>query len=58
MAGWAQGLSAPTASIAEMEQPVLTKPLVLNTSEKVMEPGRLIDSTLPFKYDVNETHQD
>ena len=58
MAGWAQGLSAPTASIADLEQPVLTKPLILNTSEKVMEAGRLIDSTLPFKYDVNETHQD
>ena len=58
IAGWAQGLSAPTASIAETEQPVLTKPLILNTSEKVMEAGRLIDSTLPFEYNVNETHQD
>ena len=57
MAGWAQGLSAPTASIADFEQPVLTKPLVLATNEKVMEAGRLIDSTLPFKYEVNETHQ-
>ena len=37
---------------------MLTKPLILNTSEKVMEAGRLIDSTLPFKYDVNEAHQD
>ena len=58
MAGWAQGLGAPTASIADAEQPVLTRPLILSTNEKVMEAGRLIDSTLPFKYDVNETHQD
>ena len=48
MAGWAQGLSVPTASIADFEQPVFTKPLVLDTSEKVMEAGRLIDSTLPL----------
>ena len=58
MAQWAQGLGAPTASTADMEQPVLTKPLALITSEKVMEAGQLIDSTLPFKYDVNETHRD
>ena len=58
MAQWAQGLGAPTASTADMEQPVLTKPLTLTTNEKVMEAGQLIDSTLPFKYDVNETHRD
>ena len=58
MAGWAQGLSAPTASISETEQPVLTKPLILNTTEKVMGAGQLIDSTLPFEYNVNETHKD
>ena len=58
MAGWAQGLGAPTASRADTEQPVLTRPLILSTNEKVMEAGQLIDSTLPFKYDVNETHQD
>ena len=58
MAGWAQGLGATTASIADMDQPVLTKPLILNTNEKIMEAGQLIDSTLPIKYDVNETHKD
>ena len=41
-----------------MEQPVLTKPLTLATNETVMEAGQAIDSTLPFKYQVNETHQD
>ena len=58
MAQWAQGLSAPTASIAETEQPVLSKPLILAPQERVMEAGQAIDSTLPFKYQVNETHQD
>ena len=45
MAQWAQGLGAPTASTADMEQPVLTRPLTLTTNEKVMEAGQLIDST-------------
>ena len=58
MAQWGQGLGAPTASTADLEQPVLTRPLILETNEKVMEAGQLIDSTLPFKYDVNETHRD
>ena len=58
MAQWAQGLGAPTASTADMEQPVLTGPLTLTTNERIMEAGQLIDSTLPFKYDVNETHRD
>ena len=58
MAQWAQGLGAPTASSADVEQPVLSKPLILIANEKVMEAGQLIDSTLPFKYNVNETHED
>ena len=58
MAQWAQGLGAPTASTADLEQPVLTRPLVLETNEKVMEAGQLIDSTLPLKFHVNETHRD
>ena len=58
MLGWAQGLGTVTSSLPDEEQPVLTKPLILNTNEKVMEKGQLIDSTLPIKYDVNETHWD
>ena len=57
MGQWAQGLGARTASTADVEQPVLSRPLTLITSEKGMEEGQLIDSTLPIKYDVNETHQ-
>ena len=56
MAQWAQGLGATTASTADMEQPVLTRPLTLATNERVMEAGQLIHSILPFNYDVNETH--
>ena len=58
IAQWAQGLGAPTASTADMEQPVLTKPLTLLANEQVREAGQSIDSTLQFKYDVNETHRD
>ena len=58
MAHWAQGLGAPTASTADVKQPVLSRPLTLTTHEKVMEAGQKIDSTLPFKYEVNETHKD
>ena len=58
MAKWAHGLSAPTASIADVEQPVLSKPLILTPEEQVMDAGRAIDSTLPFTYQVNETHKD
>ena len=58
MAQWAQGLGAPTASTADVEQPVLSRPLTLTTHEKVMEAGQNIDSTPPFKYEVDETHKD
>ena len=58
MAQWAQGLSARTASIADVEQPVLSKPLILTPHERVMEAGQAIDSSLPIKYHVNETHRD
>ena len=58
MLGWAQGLGTVTSSLPDEEQPVLTKPLILNTDEKIMEKGQSIDSTLPIKYDVNETHRD
>ena len=58
MAQWAQGLAAPTASIADAEQPVLTRPLLLRPKEKITEVGQAIDSSLPFNYNVNETHRD
>ena len=58
MLGWAQGLGTVTSSLPDEEQPVLTKPLILNTDEKIMEKGQSIDSTLPIKYNVNETHRD
>ena len=58
MEGWGQGLGTVTSSLPDEEQPVLTKPLILNTDEKIMQRGQSIDSTLPIKYDVNETHRD
>ena len=58
MLGWAQGLGTVASSLPDEEQPVLTKPLTLNTDEKVMEKSQSIDSTLPIKYNVNETHRD
>ena len=56
--GWAQGLGTVTSSLPDEEQPVLSRPLILNTGEKIMEKGQEIDSTLPIKYEVNETHRD
>ena len=53
-----EGLGTVTSSLPDEEQPVLTKPLILNTDEKIMEKGQSIDSTLPIKYDVNKTHRD
>ena len=60
MAGWGQGLGTATvaSSLPDEERPVLTKPLFLASDEKIMDAGRSIDSTLPIKYDVSETHQD
>ena len=57
IAGWGQGL-APAASVADTEQhPVLRRPLLLTAQEKITEVGQLIDSSLPFNYDVNQTHE-
>ena len=58
MAGWGQELNAPTAPIADTEQPVLRRPLLLTSQEKITEVGQAIDSSLPFNYNVNPTHQD
>ena len=57
MAGWGQGLGTATmaSSLPDEERPVLTKPLILNPDESIMEAGRLIDSTLPIKYDVSDS---
>ena len=59
MAGWGQGLGTATiaSSLPDEERPVLTKPLILNPDERIMDAGRLIDSTLPIRYDVSETRQ-
>ena len=59
MAGWGQGLGTATvaSSLPDEERPVLTKPLILNPDERIMDAGRLIESTLPIKYDVNEARQ-
>ena len=56
MAGWGQGLGATTvvSSLPDEEQPVLTKPLILSPGERVMEAGKLIESTLPVQYDESE----
>ena len=60
MAAWGQGLGTATiaSSLPDEERPLLTKPLILNPDERIMDAGRLIDSTLPIQYEVNETHQD
>ena len=57
MAGWGQGLGTATmaSSLPDEERPVLTKPLILNSDESIMEAGRLIDSTLPIKNDVSDS---
>ena len=57
MAGWGQGLGTATmaSSLPDEERPVLTKPLILNPDESIMEAGRLIDSTLPIKYNVSDS---
>ena len=57
MAGWGQGLGTATvaSSLPDEERPVLTKPLILNSDERIMDAGRSIDSTLFIKYDVSET---
>ena len=57
MAGWGQGLGTATmaSSLPDEERPILTKPLILNADERIMDAGRSIDSTLPINYDVSET---
>ena len=49
MAGWGQGLGTATvvSSLPDEERPILTKPLVLTPGERIMEAGRMIESTLP-----------
>ena len=56
MAGWGQGLGTATviSSIPDEERPVLTKPLILSPEERIMEEGRLIESTLPVQYEENQ----
>ena len=56
MAGWGQGLGTATvvSSIPDEERPVLTKPLILSPEERIMEAGRLIESTLPVQYEENQ----
>ena len=56
MAGWGQGLGATTvvSSLPDEERPVLNKPLILSPGERIMEAGRLIESTLPVQYDESE----
>ena len=56
MAGWGQGLGTATviSSIPDEERPVLTKPLILSPEERIMEAGRLIESTLPVQYEGNQ----
>ena len=55
MAGWGQGLGTATviSSLTDEERPVLTKPLILSPEERIMEAGRLIESTLPVQYEEN-----
>ena len=56
MAGWGQGLGTAimASSLPDEERPVLTKPLILNSDERIMDAGRSIDSALPINYDVSE----
>ena len=48
------GTATVASSLPDEERPVLTKPLILNPDEKVMDAGRSIDSTLPINYEVSE----
>ena len=42
------------SSIPDEERPVLTKPLILSPGERIMEAGRLIESTLPVQHEENQ----
>ena len=56
MAGWGQGLGTATvaSSLPDEDRPVLAKPLILAPGERIMEAGRLIESTLPVQYEENQ----